>query len=190
MQQIFDLGVIRVNGLALKVGDERLVKLRSAADSLSHKQRIKVCRIPLQHLSLLPFLNGPCCLADMIHCVSEFAQHDRDQSPLTLCLSPTSTVLPVISSTERSVPKTPPWAEGVLRQLPKVHPAQIVECRIYLVPLPYYRKLNSSIQFSPIGRIPLRLYELQEAAMQDCFSRLRSAEYRSPLGPCHSCEPE
>jgi len=75
MQQIFDLGGIRVDGLALKVGDERLVELRPAADSLGHEQWDYGCRIPLQHLSLLPFLNSPCCFADMIHCVSEFAQH-------------------------------------------------------------------------------------------------------------------
>ena len=74
MQQIFYLCGPGTDGLGLKVVGERLVELRPAADSLGHEQWNYGCRIPLQHLSLLPFLNGPCCLADMVHCVSEFAQ--------------------------------------------------------------------------------------------------------------------
>src|SRR5467141_4797860 len=61
--------------MALQVGGERLIELRPAADALSNEQWNYRCRIPLLNLSLLPFLNGPRGLADVIHCVSEFAQH-------------------------------------------------------------------------------------------------------------------
>ena len=74
-QQVFDLCGFRPDSAALQVVGKRLVELRPAADSLGNQQRNYRCCVPLQNLSLLPFLNGSRCLADMIHCVSEFAEH-------------------------------------------------------------------------------------------------------------------
>src|SRR5437879_13461534 len=61
--------------MALQVGGERLIELRPAADALCNEQWNYRCRIPPPNLSLLPFLNGPRGLANVIHGVAEFAQH-------------------------------------------------------------------------------------------------------------------
>src|SRR5260370_29122796 len=61
--------------MALQVGGKRLIELRSAANALRNQQRNYSCRISLLNLPFLPFLNRPRCLADVIHCVSELAQH-------------------------------------------------------------------------------------------------------------------
>src|SRR6267143_4211662 len=63
--------------MAFQVGGERLIELRPAADALSNETWTYRCRIAPLNLSLLPFLNGPRGLANVIHGVAEFAQHIR-----------------------------------------------------------------------------------------------------------------
>ena len=52
--------------MALQVGGERLIELRSAADALRNEQRNYRCCVPLLNLSLLPFLYGPRGFTDVI----------------------------------------------------------------------------------------------------------------------------
>src|SRR6266480_1096270 len=63
--------------MAFQVSGECLIELRPAADALCNEQWNYRCRIPPLNLSLLPFLNGPRGLANVIHGVAEFAQHIR-----------------------------------------------------------------------------------------------------------------
>src|SRR2546427_12881804 len=108
MQQIFYLCGPGTDGLSLKVVAERLVELRPAADSLGHEQRNYGCRIPLQHLSLLPFPERPMLSCGYGPLRLGIRAASRDQSRLILCRAPALTAPQLTASTERSTPKTPP----------------------------------------------------------------------------------
>ena len=60
-----------------RVRNYRVAELSGAADTLSRQQREHGVWIVVPQLALLPLLNGPRGLAQLIHCIPEFPEDAR-----------------------------------------------------------------------------------------------------------------